>query len=61
MDDQEAVELLLERMVGQKIESAGIEDDEFIMMLEDGTRIILFSDEDLQLYYELGESLDNLH
>lgn len=55
MDDQEAVELLLERMVGQVIESAGIEDDEFIMELEDGTRIILFSDEDLQLYYEFKE------
>ena len=53
MDDHEAIKLLLERMVGQVIDSAGIEDDEFIMMLEDGTRIILFSDEDLQLYYEL--------
>ena len=57
MDDHEAIELLLERMVGQVIESAGIEDDEFIMMLEDGTRIILFSDEDLQLYYELPEAM----
>lgn len=55
MDDQEAVELLLERMVGQKIESAGIEDDEFVMELADGTRIILFSEEDLQLYYEFKE------
>lgn len=55
MDDQEAVELLLERIVGQKIESAGIEDDEFVMELTDGTRVILFSDEDLQLYYEFKE------
>ena len=55
MDDQEAVEQLLERMVGQKIESAGIDNDEFIVYLEDGTKIILFSDEDLQLYYELPE------
>jgi hypothetical protein len=55
MDDQEAVELLLERMVGQVIESAGIEDDEFVMELADGTRVILFSDEDLQLYYEFKE------
>ena len=55
MDDQEAVEQLLERMVGQVIESAGIEDDEFVMELADGTRIILFSDEDLQLYYEFKE------
>ena len=57
MDDHEAIKLLLERMVGQVIDSAGIEDDEFIMMLEDGTRIILFSDEDLQLYYELPEAV----
>ena len=55
MDDHEAIELLLERMVGQKIESAGIDNDEFIVYLEDGTKIILFSDEDLQLYYELPE------
>ena len=61
MDDHEAVESLLERMAGQVIDEVGIEDDEFVIILEDGTKVILFSDDDLQLYYELGESLDNLH
>ena len=61
MSDQEAVESLLERMVGQVIEEAWIENDEFVFVLSDNTKVVLFSDEDLQLYYELGESLDNLH
>lgn len=55
MDDQEAVESLLQRMAGQIIDEVGIDNDEFIMYLGDGTKIVLFSDEDLQLYYELPE------
>jgi len=55
MDDQEAVESLLQRMAGQVIDEVAIDNDEFIMYLEDGTKIVLFSDEDLQLYYELPE------
>jgi hypothetical protein len=55
MDDHEAVESLLQRMVGQVIDEVGIDNDEFFMYLEDGTKIVLFSDEDLQLYYELPE------
>jgi hypothetical protein len=50
------LETLFERMVGQKIDSVGIDNDEFVMYIEDGTRIILFSDEDLQLYYELPDA-----
>jgi hypothetical protein len=50
------LESLFERMVGQKIDSVGIDNDEFVMYIEDGTRIILFSDEDLQLYYELPDA-----
>ena len=54
-DEQEAVEALIERAVGQEIVEAGIDNDEFFMYLEDGTKIVLFSDEDLQLYYELPD------
>jgi hypothetical protein len=54
-DEQEAVESLMERIVGQEIVEAGIDNDEFFMYLEDGTKIVLFSDEDLQLYYELPD------
>lgn len=54
-DEQEAVEALIERIVGQTIVESGIDNDEFFMYLEDGTKIVLFSDEDLQLYYELPE------
>jgi hypothetical protein len=54
-DEQEAVESLIERIVGQEIVEAGIDNDEFFMYLEDGTKIVLFSDEDLQLYYELPD------
>jgi hypothetical protein len=54
-DEQEAVESLIERAVGQTIVEAGIDNDEFFMYLEDGTKIVLFSDEDLQLYYELPD------
>jgi hypothetical protein len=54
-DEQEAVEALIERAVGQTIVEAGIDNDEFFMYLEDGTKIVLFSDEDLQLYYELPD------
>ena len=61
MTEQDAVESLLHRMVGQTIEEAWIENDEFVFVLSDNTKVALFSDEDLQLYYELGESLDNLH
>ena len=60
-DEQEAVEELLEHIVGRMIVDAGIEDDEFVIVLDDDTKIVLFSDEDLQLYYEYGEPLDNLH
>jgi len=55
MDDHEAVESLLQRMAGQVIDEVGIDKDEFFMYLEDGTKIVLFSDEDLNLYYELPE------
>ena len=55
MSEQEQVESLIERMVGQTIVEAGIDNDEFILYIEDGTKIVLFSDEDLQLYYELPE------
>lgn len=55
MDDHEAVESLLQRMAGQVIDEVGIDNDEFFMYLEDGTKIVLFSDEDLNLYYELPE------
>ena len=55
MDDHEAVESLLERMAGQVIDEVGIDNDEFFMYLEDGTKIVLFSDEYLNLYYELPE------
>jgi hypothetical protein len=60
-DEQEAVEGLLEHMVGKVIVDAGIEDDEFIIVLDDNTKVVLFSDEDLQLYYEFGETLDSVH
>ena len=60
-DEQEAVEELLEHIVGRMIVDAGIEDDEFVIVLDDDTKIVLFSDEDLQLYYEYGEPLDHLH
>jgi hypothetical protein len=60
-DEQEAVEGLLEHMVGRVIVDAGIEDDEFIIVLDDNTKVVLFSDEDLQLYYEFGETLDSVH
>lgn len=56
MSEQEQVEALIERMVGQTIVEAGIDNDEFFMIMEDNTRIILFSDEDLQLYYELPDA-----
>ena len=55
MTEQDAVESLLHRMAGQVIDEVAIDNDEFIMYLEDGTKIVLFSDEDLQLYYELPE------
>jgi hypothetical protein len=55
MNEQEAVEELITRMVGQTIVEAGIDNDEFILYIEDGTKIILYSDEDLNLYYELPE------
>jgi hypothetical protein len=55
-DEQEAVEGLLEHMVGQTIVEAGIDNDEFFLVTEDNTRIVLFSDEDLQLYYELPDA-----
>jgi len=55
MSDQEAVESLIERMVGQTIVEAGIDNDEFVLYIEDGTKIVLYSDEDLNLYYELPE------
>jgi hypothetical protein len=52
MSEQEQVESLIERMVGQTIVEAGIDNDEFVLYIEDGTKIILYSDEDLNLYYE---------
>ena len=54
-DEQEAVEELITRMVGQTIVEAGIDNDEFVLYIEDGTKIILYSDEDLNLYYELPD------
>jgi hypothetical protein len=55
MSEQEQVESLIERMVGQTIVEAGIDNDEFILYIEDGTKIVLYSNEDLNLYYELPE------
>ena len=50
------LESLFEQMIGSKIDAVGIEDEEFVLLLDNGIKIILFSDEDLQIYYELGES-----
>ena len=50
------LETLFEQMIGCKIDAVGIEDEEFVLLLDNGIKIILFSDEDLQIYYELGES-----
>jgi hypothetical protein len=55
MSEQEAVESLIERMVGQTIVEAGIDNDKFVLYIEDGTKIVLYSDEDLNLYYELPD------
>lgn len=55
MNNHEAVESLLRRMIGQVIDEVGIDNDEFVMYMGDGTKIILFSDEDLQIYYELPD------
>jgi hypothetical protein len=55
MDDQEAVKSLLEHIIGKTIVEVGVDNDEFILYIEDGTKIILYSDEDLNLYYELPE------
>jgi hypothetical protein len=56
MNQQQKLEALFDRMVGQTIDEVWIEDDEFVIMLTDNTKVILFSDEDLQLYYEYGDA-----
>jgi hypothetical protein len=55
MTEEDELEALFERIVGQTIDGIGIDNDEFVMYMGDGTKIILFSDEDLQIYYELPD------
>ena len=55
MTQQQKIEALFDKLLGQKIDEIGIDNDEFVMYTEDGTCIVLFSDEDLQLYYELPD------
>jgi hypothetical protein len=55
MTEEDELEVLFERIVGQTIDGIGIDNDEFVMYMGDGTKIILFSDEDLQIYYELPD------
>lgn len=55
MEDEDKVESLINRIVGQNIVGAGIDNDEFTLYIEDGTMIVFFSEEDLSLYYELPE------
>ena len=55
MTQQQKLEALFERLVGQVIDEVGIDNDEFVMYTEDGTCVVLFSDEDLRLYYELPD------
>lgn len=57
MNQQQKLEALFDKLIGQTIEEVGIDNDEFVMYTEDGTCIVLFSNEDLQLYYELPEKL----
>lgn len=55
MEDEDKVESLMNRIVGQNIVGASVDNDEFTLYIEDGTMIVFFSDEDLSLYYELPE------
>ena len=54
--EEEQLQQLFTRMIGKSIVGVAIEDDAFVINLDDGTLISLYSDEDLSLYYELGES-----
>lgn len=46
---------LFNRIAGQKIMLIGVENDDLVIEVEDGTRICLWSDEDLSISYEIGE------
>jgi len=54
--EEKKLHQLFSRMIGKSIVGVAIEDDAFVINLDDGTLISLYSDEDLSLYYELGES-----
>ena len=54
--EEKKLHQLFSRMIGKSIVGVAIEEDAFVVYLEDGTLISLYSDEDLSLYYELGES-----
>jgi hypothetical protein len=47
MNQQQKLEALFDKLVGQRIDEVGIDNDEFVMYTEDGTCVVLFSDEDL--------------
>lgn len=55
MEDEDKIESLIKRIVGQNIVGASIDNDEFTLYTEDGTMMVFFSDEDLSLYYELPD------
>lgn len=47
----------LDHIVDKKIIGCGIEDEEFVIVLEDGTNVILFSEEDLSLAIEFPKEI----
>ncbi len=47
----------LDHIVGKKIIGCGVEEEEFVIVLEDHTNVVLFSEEDLSLYIELPKEI----
>lgn len=58
MDDIESkLELLFEHLIGRVVVEVFIEEDAFILHFDDNTVVELFSEDDLNLYYELPQKL----
>ena len=45
----------LDHMTGKKIVGCGVEDEEFVIVLDDGSEVFLFSSEDLAIAIEFPE------
>jgi hypothetical protein len=61
MIDQDKLDFLFNHLLDKMVDEVYIDNDAFGIVFDDGTLIELYSDDDLELYYEVPKGNSSLH